>query len=79
VHDVGSIKKLVPGMVLAMEPGLYIPNSSHCDKKYWGVGIRIEDDVLVTANGYKVLTEVAPRTVEEIEAIMKKGKRSKRE
>ncbi|MCX6120094.1 MAG: aminopeptidase P N-terminal domain-containing protein [Ignavibacteriales bacterium] len=77
VHDVGSTTKLIPGMVLTMEPGLYIPDSSNCDKKYWGIGIRIEDDLLVTENGCTVLSKTAPRTVEEIEALMKQGKRSR--
>jgi Xaa-Pro aminopeptidase len=71
VHDVGSTKKLVPGMVLTMEPGIYISDSSNCDKKYWGIGIRIEDDILVTENGCKILSEAAPRTAEEIEVLMK--------
>jgi Xaa-Pro aminopeptidase len=77
VHDVGPTNKLVPGMVFTIEPGLYIPDSSTCDKKYWGIGIRIEDDVLVTENGYKVLSEAAPRTAEEIETIMKQRNDSK--
>ena len=64
-------------MVFTMEPGLYIPDSSNCDKKYWGIGIRIEDDVLVTENGCKVLSEAAPRTIKEIELLMKQGKDQK--
>lgn len=78
VHDVGSTIMLVPGMVFTVEPGLYIPDSSTCDKKYWGIGIRIEDDVLVTENGCKVLSEAAPRTAEEIERIMMQGKNQKK-
>jgi Xaa-Pro aminopeptidase len=77
VHDVGSTEKLLPGMVFTMEPGLYIPDSSNCDKKYWGIGIRIEDDLLVTENGCKVLSEAAPRTIREIELLMKQGKDQK--
>ena len=78
VHDVGSTKMLVPGMVFTVEPGLYIPDSSSCDKKYWGIGIRIEDDVLVTEHGCKVLSEAAPRTLEEIELFMMQGKNQRR-
>jgi Xaa-Pro aminopeptidase len=70
-HDVGSRSKLLPGMVLTMEPGLYFPDSSQCDKKYKGIGIRIEDDVLVTETGCRVLSEAAPKTVNEIEKLMK--------
>jgi Xaa-Pro aminopeptidase len=58
-------------MVLTVEPGLYIPAGSRgVAKKWWDIGIRIEDDVLVTRDGPDVLTEAAPRTVAEIEALM---------
>jgi Xaa-Pro aminopeptidase len=63
VHDVGSFgTRLEPGMVLTVEPGIYIPSE--------GVGIRIEDDVLVTPGGHEVLSHAAPRTADEIEQIM---------
>ena len=77
VHDVGDYKVgdewriLEPGMVLTIEPGLYIPaGSKQVAKKWWNIGIRIEDDVLVTKNGYEILTKDVPKRVEEIEAIM---------
>nr|BAL53166.1 X-Pro aminopeptidase [uncultured Gammaproteobacteria bacterium] len=77
VHDVGSYKvddewrELRPGMVLTVEPGLYIrPNCKHVPKKWRGIGVRIEDDVLVTESGCEVLTETVPKTVEAIEAWM---------
>ncbi len=78
VHDVGEYKDgagawrvLEPGMVLTVEPGLYIPaGSENVPKKWWNIGIRIEDDVLVTKNGNDVLTREAPKTVAEIEALM---------
>jgi Xaa-Pro aminopeptidase len=77
VHDVGDYKindqwcVLEPGMVLTIEPGLYIPkNCLKVDKKWRGIGIRIEDDVLVTETGYEVLTQAAPKTIAEIEALM---------
>lgn len=81
VHDVGSYKlndewrELRPGMVLTVEPGLYI--SQQCKqvaKKWRGIGVRIEDDVLVTENGCEVLTSAVPKTVEEIEALMESGR-----
>jgi len=81
VHDVGDYKvggkwrELEPGMVLTVEPGLYIaPGSRGVAKKWCGIGIRIEDDVLVTRDGPDVLTEAAPRTVADIEALMAKGR-----
>ncbi|NOQ94502.1 MAG: Xaa-Pro aminopeptidase [Methylophaga sp.] len=80
VHDVGDYKVggewrvLEPGMVLTVEPGLYIRNPKHIDKKWHFIGIRIEDDVLVTKTGNEVLTEAAPKEVDEIEALMADNK-----
>lgn len=71
VHDKGSYDKLVEGMVITIEPGIYIPENSQCDKKWWGIAVRIEDDYLVTKNGYEHLSIAAPRKTEEIEALMK--------
>ncbi len=77
VHDVGDYKVgeawrlLEPGMVLTVEPGLYIaPGSKGVAKKWWGTGIRIEDDVLVTNDGPDVLSADAPKDPEEIERLM---------
>ena len=77
VHDVGDYKVdgtwrlLEPGMVLTVEPGLYIPaGSKGVAKKWWGIGIRIEDDVVVTKDGCDILSKDAPKTVAEIEALM---------
>jgi Xaa-Pro aminopeptidase len=73
VHDVGGGKELQAGQVVTVEPGIYIPERTEgVDKKYWNIGIRIEDDVLVTSGGCKVLSANAPRTVDEIERLMKK-------
>lgn len=78
VHDVGDIKvdneyrTLEPGMVLTVEPGLYIESSNERINPRWrGIGIRIEDDILVTNNGYEVLSSGMPKTVYEIESFMK--------
>ncbi len=77
VHDVGDYKiddqwrALEPGMVLTIEPGLYIPQDCTSVEERWrGIGIRIEDDVLVTEQGHQVLTEAVPKTIADIEAIM---------
>ena len=77
VHDVGDYKVnqewrlLQAGMVLTVEPGLYIPeNCKSVDKKWRGIGIRIEDDVLVTKNGHEILTHEVPKTIAEIEMLM---------
>jgi Xaa-Pro aminopeptidase len=75
VHDAGEYKikgewrKLDPGMTFTVEPGLYIRPADDVPKAMWNIGIRIEDDVLVTENGCEVLTD-PPRTVAEIEACM---------
>ena len=80
VHDVGDYKVdgewrlLEPGMVLTVEPGIYIPaGSEDVDKKWWNIGIRIEDDVLVTKDGNDVLTRDVVKTVADIEALMASG------
>ncbi len=77
VHDVGDYKVgeewrvLEPGMVLTVEPGLYIPmGSKGIAKKWQGIGVRIEDDILVTKEGYEVLSHGVPKDVGEIEALM---------
>ncbi|MCH9048935.1 MAG: Xaa-Pro dipeptidase, partial [Proteobacteria bacterium] len=77
VHDVGDYKvggdwrMLEPGMVLTVEPGLYLPaGSKGLAKKWWNIGVRIEDDVLVTKSGHDVLSKDMPKTVAEIEALM---------
>lgn len=77
VHDVGDYKVkdewrlLEPGMVLTIEPGLYIPKDCESvDERWRGIGIRIEDDVLVTQKGYEILTVRVPKSIDEIEALM---------
>ena len=77
VHDVGDYKidddwrLLEPGMVTTIEPGIYIaPDNTKVPKKWRGIGVRIEDDVLVTKAGHKVLSMGIPRTVQEIESFM---------
>ena len=72
VHDVGGTGELKPGMVITVEPGIYIPEGSAIDKKYWNIGVRIEDDVLITNDGCIVLSAKAPRAIDEIEMLMKK-------
>lgn len=77
VHDVGNYKvggtwrALQPGMVLTVEPGIYIAHDNAAVEPRWrGIGVRIEDDVVVTAEGCRVLTGGVPKTVAEIEALM---------
>ena len=81
VHDVGSYKQdgewraYEEGMVVTVEPGLYIaPDDETVDAKWRGIGIRIEDDVVATENGPLVLTKDVVKTVEDIEALMAKAK-----
>jgi Xaa-Pro aminopeptidase len=77
VHDVGDYKVgdewrvLEPGMVMTVEPGVHIPaGTKGVAKRWWDIGVRIEDDVAVTKDGYEVLTDRAPKTVAEIEKYM---------
>jgi Xaa-Pro aminopeptidase len=76
VHDVGRYKvsgqwrRLEPGMVLTVEPGIYISADSGAPKRWHNIGIRIEDDVLVTEKGCEVLSHKAPKKIEDIEALM---------
>jgi Xaa-Pro aminopeptidase len=73
VHDVGGQGKLEPGMVWTIEPGIYIPDgAAGVDPKYYNTGVRIEDDVLITEDGNRVMSAAAPKTIEEIERLMKK-------
>jgi Xaa-Pro aminopeptidase len=80
VHDVGRYKvqdgwrKLEPGMVFTVEPGIYIaPGTDGLSEEYFNIGVRIEDDILVTENGYEVLTSSVPKEVKEVEATMKQS------
>ena len=79
VHDVGDYRfddawrEFEPGMVLTIEPGIYVPSNEttdHVPKRYRGIGVRIEDDVLITKTGHEVLTDGVPKRVAEIEALM---------
>jgi Xaa-Pro aminopeptidase len=77
VHDAGDYKRdgewrgLVPGMVLTVEPGCYIRPGPGVPEAYAGIGVRIEDDALVTADGCEIITHAAPKTVSDIEALMR--------
>ncbi|SNS51832.1 Xaa-Pro aminopeptidase [Ekhidna lutea] len=70
VHDKGNYEYLEPNMAITIEPGIYIPEGAKCDEKWWGIAVRIEDDVLITEDGFELLSDIAPRTSEEIEKMM---------
>lgn len=71
VHDRGTYGAFKPNTVITVEPGIYIPEGSACDQKWWGIAVRIEDDILITEAGPINLSALAPRTTEAIEAMMK--------
>ena len=76
VHDAGEYKQqnawraLLPGMALTVEPGCYVRPADNVPEHFWNIGIRIEDDVIVTEQGCDIITAAAPKTVAEIEAVM---------
>lgn len=70
VHDRGSMEVLLKDMVITIEPGIYIQSGSDCDKRWWGIAVRIEDDVLITENGYELLSRYSPRKAEEVEKMI---------
>lgn len=76
VHDVGAyqldgqVRPLQAGMVLTVEPGIYIDDTADVPEQWKNIGIRIEDNILITDDGYRNLTQQAPKTVAEIEALM---------
>ena len=71
VHDPGNYGKLEANMVITIEPGIYIPENSPCDPKWWNIGIRIEDDILITNEGPINLSAGVPRDWKGIETLMK--------
>lgn len=71
VHDPGSSGALVPGVVMTVEPGIYISEGSPCDKKWWKISVRIEDDILVTDGEPVNLSKGSPRNAREIEELMR--------
>lgn len=83
VHDVGAYRDLaqadkpsralVPGMALTVEPGIYVRPGEGVPEQFWNIGIRIEDDVVVTDHGYRILTAAAPKSVAEIESLVGKA------
>ncbi|GHU33496.1 hypothetical protein FACS189497_15220 [Betaproteobacteria bacterium] len=77
MHDVGQYKlkgewrPLVPGMTLTVEPGCYIRPADDVPEAFWNIGIRVEDDALVTADGCEYLTGGVPREIDGIEDLMR--------
>jgi Xaa-Pro aminopeptidase len=77
VHDAGEYKDgehwapLVPGMVLTIEPGCYVRPADDVREAFWNIGVRIEDDAVVTAGGCEVITAGAPKAIADIEALMR--------
>ncbi len=74
VHDPGTSGPLQVNSVITVEPGVYIPEGAPCDRKWWNIGVRIEDDILITTEGPENMSRSLPRTAEGIEAIVGKAK-----
>jgi Xaa-Pro aminopeptidase len=83
VHDAGDYKErgqwkpLAPGMTLTVEPGCYVRPGEGVPERFWNIGVRIEDDALVTATGCEILTRAAPKRIDEIEALMRDAQASR--
>jgi Xaa-Pro aminopeptidase len=77
VHDAGAYRdasdepvRFRPGMVTTLEPGIYVHRDLDCDERFKGIGVRIEDDLLITGEGHDNLTAAIPKDIDEIEAIV---------
>ena len=73
VHDLNNGGELKENMVITVEPGIYIPEGSDCDEKWWGIAVRIEDCILITKEGPINFSGMAPRHPDEVEEMMKEG------
>jgi hypothetical protein len=79
VHDAGDYKrdgawrKLETGMMLTVEPGCYVRPGDGVPERFWNIGVRIEDDALVTASGCEIITAAAPKSVDDIESLLRRG------
>ncbi len=79
VHDVGSYRdgddprKLAPGIAFTVEPGLYIAEDAEVDTRFRGIGVRIEDDVVITADGHENLNTAIPKAPDDLEALVREG------
>ena len=71
LHDPGTYGPLKENVVITVEPVIYIPPDSDCDPKWWGIAVRIEDDILITPSGPVNLSAAAPRSIVEIEKMIK--------
>jgi Xaa-Pro aminopeptidase len=82
VHDAGEYKQgehwapLAPGMVLTIEPGCYVRPADDVPEAFWNIGVRIEDDAVVTAGGCEIITADAPKKIADIEALMRDARNS---
>ena len=70
VHDRGGYGPIKKGMVITIEPGIYIPKNSNCDPKWWTIAVRIEDDILIREKDYELLSRNAPRKAEDVEKMI---------
>ena len=82
-HDVGSMRAqgewrvLQPGMVVTVEPGIYIPDEDDVDARFRGIGVRIEDNVLITGSSHDNLSDGTPKTIEDVERTVAEGRESR--
>ena len=82
-HDVGSMREsrdwrlLKPGMVLTIEPGIYVPDENDVDPRFRGIGVRIEDNLLITPGGHDNLTDGTPKSIADVERTIAEGREAR--
>lgn len=82
-HDVGSMRQsgdwrqLQPGMIVTIEPGIYVPDESDVDARFRGIGVRIEDNILITPSGHDNLSDGTPKSIEDVERTIAEGRESR--
>ena len=77
MREAGQWRELRPGMVVTIEPGIYLPEDDDVPERFRGIGVRIEDDILITQSGSDNLADGLPKTIEDVERTIAEGRESR--